>query len=140
MPEPARRRPTGKTTSRRDLLRINLSRSTPEELARAVQALLEHANPSAEERVDLLARALVVEALRPYWTGERTPQQAHDALLTTDPELAAVIESIAPMLMGRTEVRERTGEAIASIEAWLGLEAPSDTPTDAPTDLRRSSR
>ena len=68
----------------------------------------------------------MVEALRPYWTGERTPQQAHEALLATDPELAAVIESIAPMLLGRTEVRERAGEAIASIEAWLGLDAPAD--------------
>ncbi|MCK9487209.1 MAG: hypothetical protein M0R73_11020 [Dehalococcoidia bacterium] len=126
MPEPARRRPAGKTTSRRDLLRINLNRSTPEELAQAVQALLEHANAPAEERVDLLARALVVEALRPYWTGSRSPQQAHEALLATDPELAAIIEAIAPMLLGRTEVREHAGAAIASIEALLGLDAPPE--------------
>lgn len=130
MPEPARRRPAGKAVSRRELLRINVSRSTPEELAQAVQALLEHANAPTEERVDLLARALVVEALRPYWTGERTPQQAHQALCATDPELAAVIESIAPMLLGRTEVRERAGAAIASIEALLGLGLGSGSDAD----------
>ena len=121
MAEPIRRRPAGKPSSRRELLRIDLRRSTPEELAQAVQALLEHANAAADERVDLLARALVVEALRPYWTGDRTPQQAHDALCATDPELAAVVEAIAPMLLGRTEVRERATAAIASIEALLGL-------------------
>ncbi len=122
MSEPLRRRPASKTTSRRELLRIDLRHSSPEELAQAVQALLDHANAATEQRVELLARAFVVEALRPYWTGNRTPQEAHEALLTADPELAAVIEAIAPMLLGRTETRARADEAIASIEAFLGLE------------------
>ncbi len=119
MSQAPRRRPV---STRRDLLRIDLRASSPEQLAEAVQALLDHANAAADDRVELLARALVVESLRPYWTGQRTPQQAHEALCAADPELAAVIEAIAPMLLGRSEVRARADEVIASIESLLGLE------------------
>lgn len=119
MPEQPRRRPT---STRRELLRLNLRRSTPEQLVEAVHTLLDQAGASNEDRIDLLARSLVVEALRPYWTGGRSPQEAHEALCTADPELAAVIEAIAPMLLGRSEVRQTADEAIASIEALLGLD------------------
>jgi hypothetical protein len=117
MAQVPRRRPATK----RDLLRLDLRHSTPEQLADTVQALLDQSSASAEERVHLLASAFVVEALRPYWTGDRTPQQAHDALCREDPELAAAIEALAPMLLGRAEVREVAHAAIASVEALLGL-------------------
>jgi len=106
---------------RRELLRLDLATCTPAEIADALHAVLERAGVSAEERVQLLAGALVVEALRPYWLPDRTPEEAHDALCLHDPDLAQVIEVIAPMLLGRAELREETADVLASIEALLGL-------------------
>lgn len=117
MAQAPRRRPVTK----RDLLSADLRHSTPEQLAETVQALLDQSSATAEERVHLLASAFVVEALRPFWTHDRTPQQAHDALCREDPDLAAAIEALAPMLLNRAELREAAQDAIASVEAILGL-------------------
>ncbi len=122
------RRPGGRKAgdgSRRELLRLNISTSTPAEIADALHSLLERAGVEAEERVQMLAGALVIEALRPYWRMDRSPEDAHAALMREDPALAEVIEAIAPMILGRAEVREEAAEVIASIEALLGFD-PGD--------------
>ncbi|MGE3960779.1 MAG: hypothetical protein AB7F65_03765 [Dehalococcoidia bacterium] len=117
MAQPRRR----STPTKRDLLRADLRRSTPEELASALQSLLDQSQLGREERLHALASAIVVEALAPYWVGDRTPSEAHDALCEADTELARVIEALAPMLLNRIEVREETRDAIATIEAMLGI-------------------
>lgn len=113
---------TGSGATKRDLLRADLRRSTPQELAQALQTLLDQSRLRQDERLHALASAFVVEALAPYWVGGRTAEEAHDALCRTDAELASVIEALAPMLLGRIEVREDAREAIATIEAMLGIE------------------
>lgn len=118
MERPSRRRPT---STKRDLLRADLRRSTPEELAHAVHTLLDQSGLARDERLHALASAFVIEALAPYWTGGRTADQAHDALCETDTELADVIEALAPMLLGRIEVNEQARDAIATIESMLGI-------------------
>ncbi|MCA9846727.1 MAG: hypothetical protein H6674_02750 [Dehalococcoidia bacterium] len=117
MAQPRRRA----TPTKRDLLRADLRRSTPEELSHALQMLLDQSRLSRDERLHALASALVVEALAPYWVGDRTPNQAHDALCADDEELARVIEALAPMLLGHIEVREEARDAVATIEAMLGF-------------------
>ena len=118
MEQPLRRRPT---STKRDLLRADLRGSTPEELAHAVHTLLDQSRLARDERLHALASALVLEALAPYWSGGRTPNEAHDALCEADAELALVVEALAPMLLGHIEVNEEARDAIATIESMLGL-------------------
>ena len=98
---------------------MDLRRDDAERIADAVRRLLDESGLPSEERVQVLGGALVVEALRPYWAGSRTAEQAHQALRAADPELADAIEALAPMLLGRAEVRMEAGAAIKAIEALL---------------------
>lgn len=109
------------TSNRHDLVRIDPRRSTPEQLSEAVHGLLDQSQLPRDERLHALASALVVEALEPYWTDDRTPDEAHRALRRTDPELAEVIEALAPMLLGHIEMHEEARSVISSVEALLGL-------------------
>lgn len=108
-----------RATSRRDLLRLDFRRD-PEQLGDAIHALLDRSGLSAEERVQMLGGALVLEALRPYWGAERTPADAHALLRRDDPELADAIEAIAPMLLGRAQAREEAEAALDAVDALLG--------------------
>lgn len=92
---------------------------TPEQLAEAVQALLDRSSLSHEERVQLLGGALVMEALRPHWGDGRSPSDAHGRLRTHDPELADAIEALAPMLLGRAHGRAQAAAALAAVEELL---------------------
>lgn len=112
---PGRRLAPGK----RDLLRLDLRRGTREQLAEAVQALLDQSALTPEERVQLLGGALVLEALRPHWGEGRSPAEAHAALRAHDPELADAIEAIAPMLLGRARAHEEARDAVEAVEALL---------------------
>lgn len=119
-PRPLRRAaPTSIASTKRATLRMDLRRGDPDRIAEALRRLLDDSGMTSEERVQVLGGALVVEALRPYWTGDRTAEAAHFALRAADPELADAIEALAPMLLGRAEVREEAGAAIAAIEALL---------------------
>ncbi|RJQ09481.1 MAG: hypothetical protein C4558_06255 [Dehalococcoidia bacterium] len=119
-PRPLRRAAaTPSASAKRAILRMDLRHGDPERIAEAVRWLLGESGLSSEERVQVLGGVLVVEALRPYWTGDRTAEQAHLALRTADPELADAIEALAPMLLGHAEVREEAGAAIEAIEAML---------------------
>lgn len=116
-PRPLRR--AAAPSAKRALLRMDLRRGDPERIADALRRLFGESGLSSEERVQVLGGALVVEALRPYWTGSRTAEQAHHTLRAADPELADAIEALAPMLLGRAEVREEAGAVIEAIEALL---------------------
>lgn len=116
-PRPLRRATA--PSAKRAILRMDLRRDDAERIADAVRRLLDESGLPSEERVQVLGGALVVEALRPYWAGSRTAEQAHQALRAADPELADAIEALAPMLLGRAEVRMEAGAAIKAIEALL---------------------
>lgn len=98
---------------------MDLRRGDPDRIAEALRRLLDDSGMTSEERVQVLGGALVVEALRPFWTAAQTAEGAHLALRGADPELADAIEALAPMLLGRAEVREEAGAAIEAIEALL---------------------
>lgn len=116
-PRPLRR--AAPASAKRALLRMDLRRGDPDRIAEAVRRLLAESGLEPEERVQVLGGALVVEALRPYWTGDRTAEEAHQALRVETPELADAVEALAPLLLGRAAVREEAGAAIAAIEALL---------------------
>lgn len=100
-------------------IRLDLRRGDPERAADVVQRLLAESGLTPDERVEVLGGALVVEALRPYWTGALSAEEAHDALRAADPELADAIEGLAPMLLGHAEVRAEAAAAIEAIGALL---------------------
>ena len=106
-------------TPRRRLLRLDLKRGSTAELAEAIAAILDETPLRMDDRVQLLGGALVMEALRPFWTDGRTPLEAHEQLRAHDPELADAIEAIAPMLLGRAEVREESEAAVSAVEELL---------------------
>lgn len=114
-----REQPRRAVWSKRDLLRLDLRHGSLDEIVHALHGLLTQTSLSHEERVEVLCSAVVVEALRPYWTGGRTPHEAHQALRLADPEIADAIESLAPMLLGRAEAKEQGREALAAVEALL---------------------
>jgi hypothetical protein len=101
------------------MLRLDLRDGTSEELAEVIGELLERSSLSAEERVQLLGGLFVTEALREHWVDGRSPAEAHDRLRGSDPELAAAIEQIAPMLLGRAEAMQDAAEAIAAVQDLL---------------------
>ena len=119
MPQPGTPGSRRVAASKRDLLRLDLRRGTPDQIAEAVQALLDQSTLSHDERVQLLGGALVLEALRPYWGDGRSPGDAHESLRLHDPELADAIEAIAPMLLGRAQAQNEAQEALAAVEAML---------------------
>lgn len=116
-PRPPRR--TTNSSAKRALMRIDLRRGDPEQVAEAVQRLLGESGLSSAERVEVLGGVLVIEALRPYWTGTFAAEDAHNALRAADPELADAIEALAPMLLGHAEVRAEAAAAIEAIGALL---------------------
>lgn len=96
------------------------ARSTPEEISAALRTLLDRSS-TPDDRVELLASAMVIEALQPHWHSGRSAGDAHEALRQADPEIADAIEAIAPMLLARLEARNDSVEAILSVERLLGL-------------------
>jgi hypothetical protein len=92
---------------------------SPEEVAARVHALLDRAGLDVDDRTRLLAGAMVIEALRPYWSRGLSAEQAHAALRREDPEMADCIEAIAPALAGRIRAHEDARSAIEAVEALL---------------------
>ena len=100
-------------------MRLDVRHGSADQLAAFLEELFQESPLDAQERVQLLGGALVMEALRPYWGDDRSPHDAHDALRAADPELARVIEAIAPMLLGRVEAQEDGRAAVLAVEALL---------------------
>lgn len=116
--EPRRR--ARRSSTRSALLRLDLRHGSADQLAALLEQVFQESPLDAQERVQLLGGALVMEALRPYWGADRSPHEAHEALRRHDPELARVIEAIAPMLLGRVEAQEEGRAAVEAVEALLG--------------------
>jgi hypothetical protein len=109
-----------RSSTRSALMRLDVRHGTADQLAALLEQVFQESSLDAQERVQLLGGALVMEALRPYWGADRSPHDAHEALRRDDPELARVIEAIAPMLLGRVEAQEEGRAAVEAVEALLG--------------------
>jgi hypothetical protein len=94
-------------------VRMDIGGASPEHVRDLVEQLLTVAGLEREQRIELLGLALVEEAVRPFWDGEHTADQAHDALKSEDPGLAEAVEALAPILYGRA--------AVSAVEELLGL-------------------
>lgn len=94
-------------------LRIELGDASPERLREVVEQLLDLANLTYDERVDVLGGALVSEAVRPHWEMTDSADEAHAGLRAANPDLADAVEALAPMLYGRA--------AVSAVEGLLGL-------------------
>jgi hypothetical protein len=90
-----------------------------DELSVAIQVLLDCSEVSADERVQILAGALVLEASRPYWASGRSAADAHAMLRRNDSEVADVVESIAPMLVNRAQAQQDARAALDAVAALL---------------------
>jgi len=112
-------RSSARSSTRSALLPLDLRHGNANQLAALLEEVFEESPLDAQQRVQLLGGALVMEALRPYWGADRSPHDAHDALRRADAELALVIEAIAPMLLGRVEAQEAGLAAIEAVEALL---------------------
>ena len=89
------------------------------QLMEAIVALLDAAGIEQETRAEVLGGAFVTEAVRPFWEGGHSPDEAHASLRELDAELADAVEAISPMLLGRARAREDADRAIRSIEAMF---------------------
>lgn len=87
---------------------------TAEALARAVHR---------DDRVQILGGAFIIEALRPYWRPGLTAVEAHEALAAAEPELAAAIETLAPLLLRRELAREEAADALRELAALYAANA-----------------
>ena len=92
-------------------------------LSGALRELLDGSRATSSERVEVLfASALVTEALRPYWSAPQTPSGVQSALRSNDPELADVLQVLAPYLLARRTVRTVAEAATAEAERLLASE------------------
>lgn len=90
-----------------------------DQLSALVSAILDAAGIPADRRVEVLGGALVTEAVRPHWGATPSPEAAHEALRSADPELAEAVEALSLVLLGRTETRETARAAISAFEDLL---------------------
>jgi len=87
-----------------------------------LRELLDASRATSAERVEVLASALVTEALRPYWSASQTPSDVQLAIRTNDSELAHVLQVLAPYLLARRTVRTVAEAATAEAERLLASE------------------
>lgn len=76
-----------------------------------------------DDRVQILGGAFIIEALRPYWRPGLTAVEAHEALAAAEPELAAAIETLAPLLLRRELAREEAADALRELAALYAAHA-----------------
>ena len=118
MTDPDYNNSTSKNTIQQ-FLDIDITNVDSETVAELLSAIFDTVSLSREDRVQLLGSALVMEALRPHWVDGNSPGTAHRLLRASDPELAATVESIAPMLLSRAESRENARKAVKAVEELL---------------------
>ena len=118
MTDPDYKDSTSKNTIQQ-FLDIDFTNVDSETVAELLSAIFDTVSLSREDRVQLLGSALVMEALRPHWVDGNSPGTAHRLLRASDPELAATVESIAPMLLSRAESRENARKAVKAVEELL---------------------
>lgn len=87
---------------------------------RAVEAF-EYREIHRDDRIQILGGAFVIEALRPYWQTGLTAAEAHESLYAAEPELALIVESLAPLLLRRELARQDAAEILRELERLFNL-------------------
>lgn len=72
-----------------------------------------------DDRVHAAAAVFVAEALSPFWHRGLGPGEAHEQLRAREPELAAAIEALAPMLLTRLTTADEAADLIEFVEHFL---------------------
>ena len=93
--------------------------ASTDQLSSLVCGLLDAAGLTQEQRIEVLGGAFVSDAVRPHWAEDASAEDAHDALRTTDSELADAVEAVAQVLLGRAESREDARAALAELDRML---------------------
>ena len=120
MPERPPGTPSPAGSERRAAVLFGLRGGSVREAIDVILRALADAGYGHEECIELLGGALVNEAVRGYWAEGSTAADAHDRLRADDPELAVLVEALAPFLLGRAESRGEHEAALAAVEALLG--------------------
>jgi hypothetical protein len=89
------------------------------ELASRLSRVLARSQLAWDDRVQASAAAFVAEALHPFWQRGAAPLEAHEQLRTREPEVAAAIEALAPMLLARLNSAQEAAELIEYVEHFL---------------------
>lgn len=93
--------------------------ATTAQLSSLVCGLLDAAGLTPEQRIEVLGGAFVSDAVRPHWSDEVSAAAAHDALRTTDAELADAVEAVAEVLLGRAQTQDEARAALAELDRLL---------------------
>jgi len=93
---------------------------SPFDRARQISTSLDSLTLTWEERIQAIGGCFVLEALRPVWNeGGGSADAAHSLLRSRDPELAAAVEALAPMLYGRLRAHVEALAAIDEVERLI---------------------
>ena len=89
------------------------------ELASRLSRQLASSRFAWDDRVQAAAVVFVTEALAPFWHRGYSPAEAHEQLRAREPELAAAIEALAPLLLRRLASADEAAELIEYVEHLL---------------------
>ncbi|MGE0227631.1 MAG: hypothetical protein AB7I38_13470 [Dehalococcoidia bacterium] len=93
---------------------------------RAVSGLsrsLARSGLSWDDRMYAAAVVFVSEALAPFWRQGLSASEAHERLRMREPEAAAAVEALAPLLLRRISSTAEATELIGCVEHLLGVSA-----------------
>jgi hypothetical protein len=100
---------------------LNAKTLPPDAIRELLTELIAAAKLDYDQRMDAIGGALVSEAVRPFWEAGLSPDESHRRLRERDPELADVIEALAPVLLSRAEGREDALKAVAEVESLFDM-------------------
>jgi hypothetical protein len=95
-----------------------------DQVASRLSRLLATSDLAWDDRVHAAAVVFVTEALSPFWHRGYPPAEAHERLRSREPELAAAIEALAPMLLSRLASADEAAELIEFVEQFV-ITSPS---------------
>lgn len=95
-----------------------------DELASRLSRVLAGSRLPWDDRVHAAAVVFVSEALSPFWHRGYGPSEAHEQLRAREPELAAAVEALAPMLLTRLATADEAAELIEYVEHFV-ITSPS---------------
>jgi hypothetical protein len=95
-------------------------RWSPEDVRDLLVRVLAVSGLDYDQRVELLGGMFVTEAVRPYWVAGHSADDAHSLLWARDAEIADIVETLAPVLLGRAEARDEAQSAVDEVTSLLG--------------------
>ena len=100
-------------------LTFDLAKADADRVTELLGALVHAAELSPEERVEALASAFAMEAVRGRDDPPGDAANAHAKLRIEDDDLARAIEALAPWLLARLEARQDAEAAVVAVEDLL---------------------